>query len=364
MTDWLDTTLKKNVIVEKVSPNDIDEVIGILEGVDRGSSSIECGYYTDTRTSGSLTVVGDSYERFQFLRPIVEVPEIGHRRELGLYLVWNDPASKPASEWVYELELQSMLHTLSTSMSGRLWTLAANSKAMTAARQMLSKCGRQYVITGNDYVMKSLKAFDANTSWLSRLYGLAEVSGNRIDVDGHGRITIGQYVEPSAKTPKMTLNIDDPRGIIQSISMSSNELSMPNQVVVRCAYSETVNGNTVNKEVVGQADLKGGFSAATRGFTVTNYVEESDMSPRTVARANQLAAERLKRDTAGIVEWEIETPYLPLWEGDVVSLLVSDGPSGHTNARKCLVKSIDMELLHCGMKIGLKEVTDKDYGEE
>lgn len=364
MTDWLDVTLKKNVVIEKVSPTDVDEVIGILEGVDRGSSSIECGYYTDTRASGSLSVVGDSYERFQFLRPIVEVPEIGHRRELGLYLVWNDPASKPASEWVYDLELQSVLYAMSTHTSGRVWTLASNSKAMTAARQMLSKCGRQYVISGSDYAMKSPKVFDADTSWLSRLYGLSEVSGNRIDMDGHGRITIQRYVEPSAKTPKMTLDISDPRGIIQSIGMSSNELSMPNQVVVRCSYSETVNGKTVDREVVGQADLSGKFSAATRGYTVTSYVEQTDMSPRTVARANQIAKEKLARETAGIVEWEIETPYLPLWEGDVVSLLVSDGPSGHTDSRTCLVKAISMELLHCGMTITLKEVTAKDYGDE
>lgn len=365
MTDWLDQTHAKNLIVERVSPNNIDEVIGELEGVDRGSSTIECGYYTDTRTSASLTVVGDSYERNQFLRPIVEIPDLGYRRELGLYLVKADPASRPMSQWVYELELQSMLYGLSTDISGSPWAISTNGKALTAMRQMLEKCNRTYLVKdANDYVFKSPKAFEVGTSYLTRLYGLTEQSDNRLDVDGHGRVTIGKYVNPTAKAPVVTLDVNDPRGIIQALSRSTDYLSIPGRVVVHCKYSETANNKTVEKEVIGQAEANGSSSPNTRGYTVTDYRDVPDLSPKTVTRANQLAQEYLNRAVTELVEWEVETPYIPVWEGDVVELVVHDGLSGYRGTRRCLVKNMSIELLHFGITMTLKEVGSGDWERE
>lgn len=362
MSDWFDLTMDKNLVVERVSTSDIDEVLGTLEGVDRKSTSIECGYYTDTRTSGSMTVVGDGYVRDQFLRPVIEVPAMGHRRELGLYLVKADPATRPVTEWEYRLELQSMLYGLSTDKAAKPWVMAKNSKALTAIGQMLSTCGRPWVNHGaNDYMYKSAKVMDAGGSYLSRLFELCKQANDRLDVDGHGRVTVSPYVQPSAKTPSFTLDMDDPRGIVAGISRSSDYASLPGRVVVHCKYTETVNSKSVEREIVGQADATGHSSSKVRGYMVTDFRDMPDMTPRTAARANQLAKEYLQRDLTELVEWEVETPYLPLWEGDVVELVVHDGLTQYVGRRKCLVKNMTIDLLHFGMKMTLKEVTSGDW---
>lgn len=363
MNDWFDQTYTKNLIVEKVSPNNIDEVLGELVGIDRNSSTIDCGYYTDTRTSGNLTVVGDSYQRNQFLRIVIEVPEANHRRELGLYLVSKDPASRPMSEWVYELELQSMLYAMSTNISGRPWAVATNAKAIKAMQQMLTSCNRPYVNNGaTDYVFKSPKAFEAGGSYLSRLYALSEQAKDRIDVDGHGRVTISPYVNPSSKAPVMTLDVSDPMGIIQSIGMSSDYLSVPSRVVVYCKYSEGSGSKAKETEVIGQADAAGDLSEKVRGYVVTDFRDVPDMSPKTAAQANKLAKEYLDKASTELVEWEIETPYFPVWEGDVVDIIVRDGPSDYVGTRRCLVKNLSFtDLMYFGMKLTLKEVRSGDW---
>lgn len=362
--DWLDASMRKNLVIEKVSPNDIDEVVGILDGVDRASSSLECGYYTDTRTSGTLSVVGDSWQRNVFLRPVLELPDMGLRRELGTYLVWDDGGTRDMNTWTYSLKLHSLLYGLSTEVSGSPWTIATNAKALTAIDQMLNRCGRPHNLIGaNDFAFKSAKVLEADKSWLSRLYALCDVSNNRLDIDGHGRVTVSSYVLPSAKTPILTIDVSDPQGVVQSLSRSSSALSMAGQVVVYCKYTETSNGKTKELEIVGRANATGDSSRAVRGFMVTDFREIQDLSPRTVARANQLAAQYLQRATTELVEWNVKTPYLPLWEGDVVSLVVHDGLGGYQGERRCLVKSISLDLLHLEMSLTLKEVASGDWEE-
>ena len=362
MTGWHDLTMTKNLVVERVSPTDIDEVLGVLEGVDRGSSSIDCGYYTDTRTSGDLTVYGDGYRRDEFLRVVVEIPEANHRRELGLYLVKADPASRPVSQWRYRLQLQSMLYALSVDKGARAWAVASNAKAMTAARQMLEVCDRQYVMDSpKDYVFKGARVFDAGSSYLSRLFELCSLADDRLDVDGHGRVTISPYVSPASKEPVLTLDMSDPRGLIAGMSMSSDYTSVPGRVVVHCKYTETSGGKSVEKEVSGQADATGHSSSAVRGYMVTDFYEVTDLSPRTADRASQLAKQYLQRNTTELVEWEVETPYLPLWEGDVVDLVVHDGLDQYQGRRRCLVKNLSIDLLHFDMSMTLKEVTSGDW---
>ena len=81
--DWADQRIEKRVTFEMVSQTNLDDSWGLLEGVDLSSSSIEGAYYTDTRTSGKVRVVGEGWRRGSFIRPILEVPSEGIRRELG-----------------------------------------------------------------------------------------------------------------------------------------------------------------------------------------------------------------------------------------------------------------------------------------
>lgn len=52
--DWADQTRRDVLTFQMVSPTNIEQVYGELDGVDLSGSSLTAAYYTDTRTSGKL----------------------------------------------------------------------------------------------------------------------------------------------------------------------------------------------------------------------------------------------------------------------------------------------------------------------
>ena len=106
LMDWRDLTRKDRIIVQQVNPANIDAVMGELEGVELSASSLTAAYYTDTRTSGKLKVIGEGWRRGSFLRVVHQVPEWNYSRELGTYIVTNDDRARENGAWAYELTLR------------------------------------------------------------------------------------------------------------------------------------------------------------------------------------------------------------------------------------------------------------------
>ena len=77
--DWLDQTRTDVIEFLQVSPTNLNDVRGVLTGVDLGASSLTASYYTDTRTSGSLRVCDDSWVRGSFIRVVHRIPEWDYR---------------------------------------------------------------------------------------------------------------------------------------------------------------------------------------------------------------------------------------------------------------------------------------------
>ena len=86
----------------------------------------------------------------------------------------------------------------------------------------------------------------------------------------------------------------------------------------------------------------------------------TEMAPATAQRANQLARQYLANDAIEHVEWEVTTTYLPISAGDVVELVVHDGLKAYQGARKCLVKTCELELGTMTMQLTLKEAASGD----
>ena len=359
MIYWKALDRTDRVTVEQVSPTDVDAPMGQLEGVVLGDSSLSWGYYADTRTTGKLRVVGDGWRRGSMLRVVHEVPEWGWRRELGTYIVTNDSAERQRGAWTYDLDLQSVLYGLSTDLLVRPWAIAANAMALTAARQIVEQAGRELVTDGaNDCRLKSPKVIETGTSRLSALYALADMAGDRVDVDGHGRVTMERYVAPSERAATLRVDLADPRGVaLDGIQRSTDWLQMPNVAAVQYTY----NANGRQREINASATMAGG---PVRGYNVTDLRTLSEMSPATAQRAQQLAAQFLANDSVEHVEWELSTTYLPIKAGDVVELVIHDGMADYTGARKCLVKSCELDLGAMTMALTLKETASGDSGED
>lgn len=368
--DWRDLRREDRLRFYMVCPTNLGQIYGELDGVDPSGSSLSCGYYTDTRTSGKLRVVGGNWIRGSFVRVVHEVPEWDYSRTLGTYVVTNDDATLENGVWTYELELESMLYALSTDLLAWPVTRAKGSSTLAGMRYVLNTCKRPFVeASPKDRRLGSALVMETGTSMLSLLYGMCDSTGNRLDVDPDGRVTISPYVNPSAKSPTLTIDVTDGRGTtLDGIGRSTDWLSMANRAAVSCKYTETVKKGkktkSVEREITAYADASANSHAASRnrGYTVTEFHSVSDMKPRTKAQAQKLANKYLANNTPELVQWSVKSTYLPIWEGDVVWLVTND--PDYPGRRKCLVKSVDLDLGSMEMDLTLKETSSGTKGDD
>lgn len=360
MIDWHDLTRRGEITVTMVNPTNLDTTMGKLEGIDLSGSSLSYGYYADTRVTGKLRVVGDGWERGSWLRIGYRIPEWEWSRELGTLIVTNDAASRECGAWAYELDLQSALYGLSTDLLVRPWVIAKNAMALTAMRQCVSAAGMTLQSTGaRDYRLKSAKVVETGTSRLSALYALCEMANDRLDVDGHGRVVVAPYQTPASRAATLTIDLADRRGVAQDgITRTTDWLQMPTVAAVQYVYND---GKT-QREINASATIASTAhqSWANRGYTVTDFYRLDEMTPATAQRANQIARQYLANDAIEHVEWEVTTAYLPIKAGDVVELIVHDGLRAYQGARKCLVKTCEIELDTMTMQLTLKETASGD----
>lgn len=366
--DWKDLTHSGELRAYLISPNNLDIIEKQLTGIDWPASKLSAAYYSDTRTSGSLTVIGDGWNHDDphtpRVRIVYEIPEKNYFRELGTYIVRNDPQSMQAGKLITELELQSPLYALSLDIPATKKALAPGSLISTAIRSELQAAGFEYDLSEiNEYVIGTLTILEAGKSRLARLFSLAGLSNNRLEVDPHGRIKVTRYVEPDNKTATARIELGDDRGIVyDGIKRASNYLQQPSEATVQYHWTENENGESVEHEITATATVSASSyaSRANRGYTITDYTSLNEMTPPTYERARQLAEEKLVSASKQKTEWTIRTKYLPLWEGDVIELVIPYGDRQYRGSRKCLVKNIELETPYMDMELTLKETSGGD----
>lgn len=361
--DWLDQTRRGVVTVNMVSPQDIDRELGELEGVDLSGSSLTAGYYTDTRTSGKLVVHGGGWVRGSFVRVRYSIPEWEWTRELGTYVVTDDDSERSNGEWVTTLTLQGMLKTLATDVAGGLWVVGPGARGRDVIRDILNARGCKWREDHpSDALVGQAVTLESGKSQLERIFAMTSATGNRIDADGHGTIVLSRYVPPAQRTPSFEISLTGPRGIAHDgLTRSTDWLSMPNRCVVSYNYSESAGGESVQRNISAYAELPSSDprSIAQRGYVVSSVRSVNELNPPTWQNAYQQAKADLDAGVE-LVEWQLTTQFLPVWEGDVVSLVVPDGEERYRGARKCLVKSVDLALDSMQMKLTLKETASGD----
>lgn len=366
--DWTDAAKVNRVRVLMVDPRDVTRVLGELKGVNLSASSLDASYYSDTRTSGKLAVLGDGWIRGSLIRIVHEIPEWRYSNVLGTYIVTDDGARRDAGAWHYDMTLQSRLYGLSTDKLDKPWMISANSYAETVMSQLID--GAEYyrmIGAPSVYRFKTPQVLGTGTSRLSALYAMTNASRSRLDVTPDGNVIVAPYVEPKNRTPQLRIDLRSSRGVASgALTRKTDWLTMPDEVVISYKYSETVDGKAVQREITGSATVwqQAHQHKSNRGYRVTDFIELRDMQPATAVRAQQLALEYLGRESSESVEWELTTLYLPVWEGDVIELYVPDGQQGYTGLRKCLVKSVSLSLDGAmPMRLTLREVTNVEEDE-
>lgn len=344
-----------------VPPNDLGGSLGELEGVDLSKSSITEGYYTDIRQAGRITVVDGNWVRQSMVRVIHEVPELDFSEELATFLVVGDDSSYENGVLTVELECKSRLYGLSTRKAATPLTVAKGGKALAAMKSIFNRNAYPYRnVSAKDKTYSSATVFETGKSDLERLYALCTDADDRLDVDGHGTVTVTGYQAPSARAASFEVRFDE-RGMSEgAVTRSSDYLEQPTECHVVYTYNETVDGESVQREVHGSAINSGRTGLASRGYVVSDLQTVNDLSPATAKRARELARQRLKRLNVEAVEWKLTCAYLPIHEGDVGNLVGLTDVDGYAGTRKVLVKSLDLDLGTMTLSLTLKSANSND----
>lgn len=375
--NWNHLAREGTLTFEMVSPNDKTQVYKELEGVILSGSSLSAAYYTDTRTSGKLKVLGDSYMSYRnsFIRITYEIPSIKHKRVLGTYLVRNDNGVYENGAWVYELELQSMLYGLSAEKCYAPLTFAKGAYVMGAAHLLVEKSAGGKVVYADNATEAANSVFpqplvlESGSTVLARLYDVCKVANVRLDVGPNAEVTFEDYVSPADKASTTTIDVSAANGLsMDGVELSTNWHEMVSVAAATYKYTVQTKGadgktTSTQQEYNGYATIGSAHhNQSERGWTVTRFETYTDEEHPTQEMADKKALELLERNSKELVEWKLSTMYIPLWESDVVDLVIPSGP--YKGKRKCLVKNVELELEHMTMELTLKETASGDDEED
>lgn len=383
--DWRDQGRVDQITAYMVSPKSLTGTDGQLDSIRYSGCSIDAGYYTQGRVSAKIQYEGDSWRRNRALRinHLYTLNGRSQTNDLGTFLVTRDDGDFEGGRWVGDLTCQSMLWALTKRKLARPLTVKKGRRVKETIKTLLSDCGRQYTdLTVTEHgTLGEDKVYESGKTYADVLDDLCEMGGMRLDVNGLGYVTIGEWVLPDLQTPVFELSVDDPRGVLHdSISRSSNFAELPSEVVIQCKYSEKVQkedgvyksdsgehkkGDKKYKEVSEQRELDaiakisgGPSSEAERGFALTDFrtIEDKELSPKTQAEIDRRARLALSNIAGECITWKVTTQYFPIWEGDVGYFVIPTASGGDDRERvKVLVRNLSIDLGSMQMTLTLQK---------
>lgn len=328
--DWTNTKRRDRFVYEMVDPNNLEASRGYLEGV--VDATITHGYYTDTRTSGSMNAyaVKDQWVENSLIRIHHFVDEENYHNELCTCFVSEIEEGWSNSTDDFDITLKSMLWKLEDDALTSNLTLPKGSYSKAALQKVFGMCGASYTIAPDtvNHQYTAPVVYEAGTSLLSVCYQICDSMSARMDVNGHGTITINRYIAPSSRTEQGIINEDM---IYGRITKMSNFYSMPNRALV--VYT---NGDKV---ITGYADLSSTnpMSFGRRGRRVVEVHQESDLNPANSSKASSKAREYLDNNSS-ITTYEMNTLYIPVSAGDVYNIRFDE------TDHKCMLQTRDLKI--------------------
>lgn len=362
--DWKKTGYAWDVAVNVVHQTDVNKVIGSLSGVLPDSIQVSENYYSDSRIQAKVATVvkegtSDGYINHGRLRILFMVPDRNFAEEFitGYVSDINENTEHGYTKRTYTIEstIWGLLeHKISASV-----TIAKGAKLLTVWTGLVSKQTKmQYSTAGaQDYTYGSTIIYEAGTN-LSTMFFEMNESINRFGVDGHGRLTLREYVAPSKQTPAYTLEYKDLRGLMLSpLSRSMAQDEAPGRAIVTATVTkEDSNGKSTQQTLVGAYDAPNTHdtSIQVRGWLKARsdaYSGASDNPNQTelnaVAKKNW---ENAQKDIGA--EWSANTVFGDYHAGDVCLLIPHENAAGV----KVLVKATTINLSSMSQDLTLKEV--------
>lgn len=364
MTDeiWTRPTKRKWAFeFQLIPPNKLNDSYGTLDNVDISSVSITEGYYTDTRIQGKLTYYGENPQRQAYIRIIAKDTSTGYVEELGTFIPTSDDVTLEGGIVKTQVNLESILYGISMQKLQKKFVVTGVETVYNYLKQIFeNKCNlkwdESYTFYGAQFPfnLPTSSVCEAGSSILELIYGICNYNSfGRLDVDGHGCVSVYYYTAPKDKPATFTITANSDDSIVfDGVTRSSNYLEMASQV--------TVHATSGNNEITSTQTATDRLSPANRGYIVGKYYDTSSLSPFTQAQADTLAKSYLSKATNENMEWTLTTEYMPIHCGDVGYLEGLKDNYHYGTSKKVLVKSRELDLATMTQKLTLKLASSND----
>ncbi len=360
--DWTNTNYGYDITVSVVHQTNVDNVLGILNGVQNGDLTISENYESDSRVQAKVTTYvkegeSDGYVENARLRITLSISSEEWSEELVTGYV-SDISETIAYGYIER----------SYTIEGTIWglldhkikdpiTIGKGAKLLTIWTNLMStQTKMQYTTQGaQDHSFGNTILYEPGSDLSTVLFEISE-GYNRMGVDGHGRVTLTKYTAPSNQTPSIVIDANDLRGLtIAPINKTYKKWESPGRAIVTATISKEQNGKTTQEVIAGSYDAPAtdDTSINVRGYLKARSDSYSGASENpskseldTIAKTNW----EMAQDKGN--EWTASSVFADYHAGMVATFI----PQGENSSCKVLIKSVTTNLSEFTQELSMKEV--------
>lgn len=368
--DWKNTGYPYDIGVNVVHQTNVNSKLGSLSGVQINGMTITENYYSDSRVQAKVKTVvkegeDDGYIDNARLRIILSIPSRSFFEELitGYVSDVDETHDKGYVQRTYTVE--GTIWGLLEHPMGDPVVIAPGAGLLDVWENlMMFQTKMQYSTDGaQDHSFANTVLYEPGTKLSTILFEIS--SGyDRMDVNGHGVVTLKKYTAPSRMTPMRTIDYNDIRGLAMTpLTKNSSKYEAPGRAVTTATVSREENGQTKQEVIAGYYDAP---STHPTSIGVRGYLRgRVDSYNGTIEKPTKqdLAAESQKNwnnnQDKGI-EWTGSTVFADYHAGEVCNLILPMGMDYLTQRKasivKVLVSQVTTNLDTMVQDLTLKEV--------
>ena len=341
---WKDPAHTPELRVMMVDQHKLMSETGQLEGVTK--CSITTGYYSNNRISASLETVDDNYAAHRWIRVYVDDEAVG---TFGVESVQISQAPEGSIKRTYSL--QSVLWMLDGDVSFGGWTLAKGVRYSDAIRKLCGQRGKDVIFMPGamDGQTGGSVYYERTETYRSILSDLCHSGGNRLDVDGMGRIVVALYATPSERHSDWYLDPEENRSIVLDPGWSETDSSgqaYNRSVMIAQQSDKDGNQHTIIADHKAPASLD--ISYEKTGWYRTAVHQESSLSPFSQKAAEAKVKSYLTEDWSIGRTRNCTCMYFPCRAGDIIHWQEGD------SYKMYLVQTADFDLSAWTVRLTLK----------
>lgn len=366
--DWTNTGYSYSIGVNVVHQTNVDNTLGSLSGVQLNGMSITENYYSDSRVQAKVSTVvkageSDGYVNYARLRIILSIPERNFIEELMTGYVSDIVENSEHGYTKRTYTLEGTIWGLLDHKIADPITIGKGVKMISVWSSLMKTLTKmQYSTDGaQDTAFSNVVLYEPGTALSTVLFELS--SGyDRMDVNGHGIVTLKKYTPPSQMTPSRIIDYNDLRGLsISPLEKNTSEYENPGRAIVTTTVSIEKDGKTSQEVIAGYYDAPSSdpSSIETRGWLSarTDSYSGSSENP-SKSELNSIAENNWKSAQNKGVQYSGSSVFANYHAGEVVTLITPSSKSvdAPIDSHKVLIQSVTTNLEQFTQSLTMKEV--------